>query len=94
MDSLDSKSVRLTATGTVKAGRGRITGIYAITTASAGSLIFRDGGASGTIVLQIDTPANNNQIIDISLESRRILCSTDIHCTVTNVASAVVFYDG
>ena len=38
----------LTSTGTIQSGRTRLLSIYYVGHASAGSLTFKDGGASGT----------------------------------------------
>lgn len=47
---------RITATGTVKAVGGRLVGFYVASTTS-GTLVLRDGGASGTQISGTITPA-------------------------------------
>lgn len=89
----------LAATGQVKdqldnnLGRCRIKGLYWDNGASAGSVVFRDGGASGAIVLTLntDTLASSGTPY-ILLPGEGILVETDLHGTVTNTASIVVFY--
>lgn len=86
----DVKSARATATGTLVGERTRLKGVVVTGTAGAGSVIFRDGGASGPILLQLDVLANAEKEIDIPGEG--ILFSTDIHVTIAALTSVVGFY--
>lgn len=86
----DVKAARATATGTLVSYRTRLKGIVVTGTAAAGSVIFRDGGASGTILFQIDILANAEK--DIAIPGEGILFSTDIHVTISAVLSVVGFY--
>lgn len=87
------KSNRLNATGTVFAGPGRIRGISWVDAGTTPStLVFRDGGASGTTVLSLDggTTAGEQHWIDVP--EGGIRCETDIHVTIANVNFVTVFY--
>jgi hypothetical protein len=44
-----SKSVNLTATGNIATGNGVLIGVCA-NSSTAGTVVFRDGGASGTVL--------------------------------------------
>ena len=60
--------------------------------ASAGTLTFKDGGASGTQKLVITTPASSaadQYQVDIPLDG--IVFKTDMHLTISNVTSVTVF---
>jgi hypothetical protein len=90
----------LTATGQVLVAAGgaslprtRIKGVYYIPSATAGSIILRDGGGSGVIELEIATPAaaNAGQVYFL-LPGEGILFETNVHGTLTNVTSVTVFY--
>ena len=88
----DVHASRLGATGTVFAGPGRVKGIHIVDGASAGSVVLRDGGASGTILCTIDTPGSATEYQDISVPGNGIRIQTDIHATMTNVVAITVFY--
>ena len=47
--SVDVKATNLTGSGVIFAGPARVLGIYFVADTTAGSIIIRDGGASGTI---------------------------------------------
>ena len=94
-------SAPLTATGQVtnnagtpaNLGRIRMKGLYVVPGGSAGSVVFRDGGASGNILLTLNTPTVANAgAYNIIIPGEGILVETDLHGTVTNTASVVVFY--
>ena len=88
----DTHATTLTASGSVVAGRGRIAFIYAVCGAGAGSLVLKDGGASGTTLLTIATPADATATIHVDVPGEGILCSTNIYLTLTGVTSCTVFY--
>ncbi len=85
----DVSAPRATATGTLVNYGTRLKGLVIVGTATAGSVVFRDGGAGGTIRLTIDIVANGEK--DITIPGEGILFSTDIHVTLTNVTSVVGF---
>jgi hypothetical protein len=87
----DVKSTRLTASGAIFGGRTRVKGIYFVPSATAGTVVIRDGGASGTVVATIDTAANGDARY-IKLPEDGLLCSADSFATLTNVTAATVFY--
>ena len=103
MDSDVKASAPLTATGafgtaansSIAIGRARIRAVRFVNGASAGSVVFRDGGASGAVVLTLGTAAVANEgTSHIDLPGRGILCQTSVHGTVTNTAETVIFYEG
>jgi hypothetical protein len=95
-DVLASKP--LTATGQMKAQndgdiqRSRIKGVYIVPTASAGTVVFRDGGASGPIKATVNTLAASTAPTYMLVPGEGLLFNTSIHATVTDVASVTVFY--
>jgi glyoxylase-like metal-dependent hydrolase (beta-lactamase superfamily II) len=90
----------LTATGNFKdqnnfdINRTRIKTIYAVNGASAGSVVIREGGSGGNIVLTVDTAASGTAgYTIIPLPGEGILVKTGtMHGTVTNTTSMVLFY--
>ncbi len=94
-------SAPLTATGQVtnnagtpaNLGRIRMKGLYVVPGATAGSVVFRDGGSGGDILLTLNTPAVANAgAYNVVIPGEGILIETNLHGTVTNTASVVVFY--
>jgi len=91
-------SVPLTATGQftnqtpVALGRTRVKAVYMIPTASAGSVIFKDGGSNGTVVMTLNTVASATQPTYLLFAGEGLLFSTNVHGTVTDVGSVTIFY--
>jgi hypothetical protein len=89
----------LTATGAFKdqndndIQRARIKTIYAINGGTAGSVVIREGGASGKILATINTAANNTAgYTIIPMPGEGILCDSNLHGTVTNTTSMTLIY--
>ena len=90
----------LTSTGNFKdqnnndINRTRIKTIYAVNGATAGSVVIREGGSGGDIVLTVETAASGTAgYTIIPLPGEGILVKTGtLHGTVTNTTSMVLFY--
>lgn len=67
-------------------------GLSFVAGASAGTIVLRDGGAGGTVLLTLDTPAvaTWQDFLDFG---GGIKFNTSIHCTLSNV-SFVTFLIG
>ena len=87
----DVKAVSLTESGTAFAGRTRVRGIVISDTTTAGQLILRDGGVTGTIKFQLDTP-NAAFVSNILIPGEGILFETDVYAEIDDLSSVVVFY--
>ncbi len=72
--------------------RARIKSIYIVPTASAGSVVFKDGGAGGTTRLTVDTVASATQPTYLLLPGEGLLFSTNIYVDVTNIGYVMVIY--
>jgi hypothetical protein len=72
--------------------RIRVKAIYIVPAAGAGSVVFRDGGASGSTKLTVNTLASSTSPTYMVLPGEGLLFQTDVHATVTTVASVMVFY--
>jgi len=59
---------------------------------TAGDIIFRDGGASGTNLLQFNVSASTNYPFYALIPGEGILFETDIHVTLPNLAKVTIFY--
>ena len=88
----DVKSAHVEATGTAVSGRVRLKGYQCLSGGTAGDIIFRDGGASGTIRLQFNIPNNTNNPFANLIPGEGILFSTDVHVTLPASAKVTVFY--
>lgn len=80
----------IAATGTIYATRTRVRGLLVSPTASAGSIVLRDGGGSGTTIMTIPTAASG-QPFNVIIPANGIVFEIDVHATVSN-ATAVMFY--
>jgi hypothetical protein len=85
-------AVHLEATGTVATGRRQLRGYHTISGGTAGDVIFRDGGASGTVRLQFNIGTGTQPIV-MSIPDDGILFTTDIHVTLPTSAKTTVFVE-
>jgi hypothetical protein len=88
----DVKAAHSEATGTLVSGRTRIKGYQCLSGGTAGDIILRDGGASGTIRLQFNIPNNTNNPFANLIPGEGILFTTDVHVTLPTAAKITVFY--
>lgn len=89
----DIQAATVTANGVAVNKRARVKGLSYVTNGTAGSVTVKDGGSGGTTVLTLNTPAVTN-IFDLMIPDNGILCSTNVHVTVSNVTSVTVLYEG
>lgn len=75
--------------GSIYAGRARVKGVHCSTT-SAGSIVLKDGGASGTTLLSVAIGANYSG--NIIIPNDGILFETSVYLDLTNATSVTVFY--
>jgi len=74
-------------------GRARIKGVRIIPTAStAGTVVFKDGGASGTTRLTVNVFAGTTGADYMLLPHEGLLFTSGIYVDVTTIASVMVFY--
>ena len=87
----DVLSATAVADGTMVAGPARIKGVLLTTTTSAGSVVLKDGGASGVTRMTLNTPAVA-EMFNALLPGEGVRFNTDVYVDVTNVSSVTVFY--
>ena len=91
-------SVPITASGQftdqapTNLARCRVKSIYIVPTATAGSLVLRDGGSGGTVKATINTVASATQPTYMLLPGEGLLFQTAVYGVVTNLGSATIFY--
>jgi hypothetical protein len=88
----DVLSAHAEATGTMVSQRTRLRGYQCLSGGTAGDIIFRDGGASGTIRLQFNVPANTNNPFSATIPGQGILFTDSVHVTLPTAAKVTVFY--
>lgn len=91
--SSDAKTLRITASGAVFAGPGRVEGFHYLADATAGSITLRDGGDAGPIVAVFDTPGDATVANLISLDGSPLRCETSIYVAIANVTAVTVIYN-
>lgn len=85
------KSVAATATATLVSGPCELRGLYVRSAGTAGTIVLKDGGASGTTKLTINTPAAVGGIY-IPVPGAGIKFDTDLHATLTTADGVTAFY--
>ena len=96
--STDVKATHLTGSGNIFAGPARVLGIYYCSEAALGTIIIRDGGASGTIVATFDVPAGSgtageDTVYQIDIPGNGIFCPTGAYAKLTGgVDKVTIFY--
>jgi hypothetical protein len=92
MMQTDVKASHVEATGTMVSYRTRVKGYQFLGGGTAGDIILRDGGASGTIRLQFNISATPLNPLSFTIPGEGILFYTDVHVTLPTSAKITVFY--
>ena len=86
MMQTDVKSTHLNGSGSISANRARLKGFSlapAVSSAVTTTVSFRDGGATGTVLCQIDLPINSNpNSFYVAVPGEGILFNTNIYFTL------------
>ena len=69
-------------------GRTRVKSIYIVPGASAGSIVFKDGGASGTTVMTINTVASATQPTYMLMPAQGVLFRTNVYACLLYTSDA------
>lgn len=72
--------------------RCRVKAIYIVPSATAGSLILRDGGSSSTIKITVNTVASASQPTYMLMPGEGLVFQTAVYGTVSNLGSATIIY--
>lgn len=89
------KSVQKTSSAAAVSGRTRLLGVYFTNTATASTLVLKDGGSSGTARLSLVTPAAAGSQ-DILIPDMGILFEDGIYLTFgsAEVTSVTLLFEG
>jgi hypothetical protein len=95
MSSSNIRSVQKTATGQAVNGRARLLGVYFTHTNTPATLTLRSGGATGTVLLALTSPASADSQ-DLILPDMGILFEDGIHITVStaDITSVTLLFEG
>lgn len=90
-------AVRKTSSGAVTDAAARVKGVWIIGGTTAGTLQLKNGGSSGTVLIELDTPANTSGATVIpaylKIPSDGVYFKDDVYATFTGgTAAATVFY--
>ena len=92
MQQTDVKASYVSATATVFSGRVRLKGLLVTPGSATGTVVVRDGGSSGTTLINTATLASGTPF-PVVIPGEGVLCLTDLHVTVSGTATtATVFY--
>jgi hypothetical protein len=86
----DVKAVSLAASGDISTLPTRVRGLVVEPGASAGSVIVKDGGSSGTTLFTINTIAGG-ETFNVIIPAEGVRCLTSAYATLSN-AKVTVFY--
>jgi hypothetical protein len=84
-------SAHADATGTIYAGATNLAGYQLAPGGTAGEVVFRDGGATGTVRLTINIPAAPLTPVSTLIPGTGIRFTTDIHVTLPTNAAVTIF---
>jgi len=89
------KSVQKTSSAAAVSGRTRLLGVYFTNTATASTLVLKDGGSSGTARLSLLTPASAGSQ-DLMIPDMGILFENGIYITFgsAEVTSVTLLFEG
>jgi hypothetical protein len=88
----DVKSIHLTADGVVSSNRARLKAISYRGNGTDGALQFKNGGASGPILLELDVGVSDSFTIYVLIPGEGILFPSGIYADLTNVSAVTAFY--
>lgn len=95
MSASNIKSVQKTSSAAAVSGRTRLLGVYFTNTATASSLILKDGGSSGTARLSMLTPASAGSQ-DLIIPDMGLLFEDGIYITFgsAELTSVTLLFEG
>ena len=88
----DVSSASNTVSATFVDGPARLKAVYFTGGANAGSITFRDGGASGTVRLTLPSIANATAPTYMLIPGEGIRFSTTLYANLVNVSALTVIY--
>lgn len=81
-----------TTTATLFTGAYYLKSVNCLGAATAGVVTFKDGGASGATIFEIDVPGNTSNINNITIPAPGILFETSCYVTAPTGYNVTIFY--
>jgi len=88
----DVKATHLTASGSIAGGPARLKALSYRGNGSDGGILLKNGGSSGTTLLELDVGTSDTFTIYILLPGEGVRFDTNIYATMTNVSAITAFY--
>ena len=92
MTQTDVKATHLTANGVISANPARLKAVSYRGDGAAGSILFKNGGASGATLLELDVGTSDTFTIYLLLPGEGILFPAGIYADLTHVSAMTAFY--
>lgn len=88
----DVSATHLAASGTVSENPQRLRSVSYRGDGTAGYIRFRDGGASGRLLLELDVGTSDTFTIYVLIPAEGIKFSTDIYADLSHVSAITAFW--
>lgn len=88
----DVKAAHLTSSGVIFGGPARLKALSYRGNGTAGNIVFKNGGASGTTLVELDVGTSDTFTIYILIPGEGVRFTSDIYATLTNVSAVTAFY--
>jgi hypothetical protein len=88
----DVKATHITASGAISSGPARLKALSYRGNGTDGSILFKNGGASGTTLIELDVGTSDTFTIYILLPGEGVRFDSSIYATLTNVSAVTAFY--
>lgn len=92
MMQTDVKATHLTSSGAVTSNPARLKGISYRGNGSNGNIQFKNGGASGTTLIELDVGTSDSFTIYVLVPGEGVRFDTSIYASLTNVSAITCFY--
>jgi len=92
MMQTDVKSTHLTASGSIVSNPARLKSISYRGNGSNGNIQFKNGGSSGTTLVELDVGTSDSFTIYTLLPGEGVRFDTNIYASMTNVSAITCFY--
>lgn len=88
-----ASSAAIASTATAIATPARVLAVLARQTATAGTVVLKDGGAGGATMLTMYTAASATAVVVLPIPGGGITFATDVYAAMTNVDGLTLIYD-
>jgi len=92
MMQTDVKSTNLTTSGFVVQNPARLKSISYRGNGSNGQIQFKNGGANGTVLTELDVGTSDSFTIYLLVPGEGVRFDTSIYASLTNVSAITAFY--